>query len=399
MLYGTDGSTLYEITLDPVSDSAFSIFEVRGQIQQILIVNDRLFILSDNVVQYSLYGQVEFTLEMYYTCMAYSYTSLLLSNDYWIDQIPLPHVLPSEFRWISCSVATGTQNTLITMKGEMLDQISSIYFDSSPALIRFTTPTTLLFEVPKGVGTPKIEFLDERYNRLTHGFQFEYQNTEFTCSLPKEGRAGTHLYLFGENLDQVEEVYLGSFRLNPVLIRKNTLRVIAPDATGVQLITMIDRDKNVISPGLTFSYVTVHSSICFPGHTLIYSDQGAIEIQKLIPGTHTIYGKDIVAITVTQYIDETMVSFEPGSMGPNLPERVTVMTNKHKVFVHGKMTEARRLVGRPGIRSIPYEGYRVYNVLLTSEGRMNVQGLLCETLDPENPMAALFTPEECPHKE
>jgi len=395
-LYGTDGTTLYEVTLDPVSDISFSIIGVHGKVKQILVVNDRLFILSDNLVQYSLYGDVEFTLEQSYTCMAYSYTSLLLSNNHWIDQIPLPPMIPSEFRWISCNQTKGTSNTLITMKGERLDKIAYIHFDSSPAFIRLTTPTTLLFQVPKGNRSPKIELLDQMYNRLPHSFVFEYQNTEFTLSLPREGRYGTHLYLFGENLDQVEEVYLGHFRLNPVLIRKNTLRVIAPDSTGVQQITLIDRDKNVISPGLTFSYVTVESSICFPAHTLVYSDQGAVEIQKLIPGKHTIYGKDIVAITSTQYIEDTMVSFEPGSMGVHLPEKVTVMTNKHKVFVHGKMVEARRLLGRPGISSIPYEGYRVYNVLLTTEGRMNVQGLLCETLDPANPMAALFTPQDCP---
>jgi hypothetical protein len=167
--------------------------------------------------------------------------------------------------------------------------------------------------------------------------------------------------------------------------------VIAPDSTGIQTFTLIDREKNVLT-GPTFSYLTIHSSICFPGDTLVYSDQGAIEIQKLIAGKNTIYGKEIVAITVTQYIEDTMVQISPGALGPGCPERCTVMTHKHKVFLKGKMVEAGRLSG-PGITHIPYEGYKVYNVLLATEGRMNVQGMICETLDPSNPIASRFLPQ------
>ena len=400
-IYGTDGTSLYQVYIPPYSyvsldeippvyDAPFYVEGIVGTLQQILVVNDRLFVLSDNLIQYNFTGQIELTLSASYACMAYSQTSLLLSTHQQIDQLLLPPAIETGVRWISCTPSEGTKGTLLKMTGVNLDQVSAILFDYSPATILLSTLSTLLFRVPKGKGTPFIEILDREYRRIEHSIQFNYTNTECNMCLPREGTPGTMIYLFGENLDQVEKVYLGSISLEPIPVRKNTLMVIAPDSTGTQTFTLIDREKNVLT-GPTFSYLTIYSSICFPGHTLVYSDQGAIEIKKLIAGTNTIYGKDIVAITVTQYIEDTMVQIGPGALGSGCPEMCTAMTHKHKVFLKGKMVEAGRLSG-PGITHIPYEGYKVYNVLLATEGRMNVQGMICETLDPSNPIASRFLP-------
>ncbi len=388
-IYGTDGVQVYQLMLSAtVTETLFPIEGIVGPIQQLLVVHERLFVLSNNLLQYNLMGGVEKIWNVSYACMAYSDVSLLLSTHRQIDQLVLPPAIQNGVQWSECSPTTGTQDTLIKLAGENVDQITAILFDQVPATIVFSTRSTLFFRAPKGVGLPQIEILDSSYTRIPHAFSFEYENTECTLSLPREGLVGSPIYLFGTHLDQVTHVYLGGFLLDFVLVEKNTLRVLAPDSTGTLLFTLIDQDKNVLS-GQTFTYKPLYSSICFPGHTLVYADQGAIEIRNLIAGIHTIYGRPILAITVTYYIEDTMVQFEPGALGPNLPERTTVMTQKHKIFVHGNMVEAYRLVG-PGITSIPYEGYRVYNVLLETEGRMNVQGLICETLDPSNPIASQF---------
>ena len=54
------------------------------------------------------------------------------------------------------------------------------------------------------------------------------------------------------------------------------------------------------------------------------------------------------------------------------------------------MIAAQALIGYAGISWTPYHHEKLYNVLLDEEGRMNVQGMICETLDPANPIAARF---------
>ena len=57
----------------------------------------------------------------------------------------------------------------------------------------------------------------------------------------------------------------------------------------------------------------------------------------------------------------------------------------------GKLKAAYRLVEtHKGVSLVPYEGQMLFNVLLEDYGLMNVQGLMCETLHPMNPMATLF---------
>jgi hypothetical protein len=51
------------------------------------------------------------------------------------------------------------------------------------------------------------------------------------------------------------------------------------------------------------------------------------------------------------------------------------------------MKAAYRYVGKKGVSYVPYQGEKLYNVLLEEYGSMNVQGIICETLHPANPVA------------
>ena len=54
------------------------------------------------------------------------------------------------------------------------------------------------------------------------------------------------------------------------------------------------------------------------------------------------------------------------------------------------MVRAQDLVGYPGVNYIPYTGAPLYNVLVSEHSAMNVEGLECETLDPQNIVARIM---------
>jgi hypothetical protein len=130
-----------------------------------------------------------------------------------------------------------------------------------------------------------------------------------------------------------------------------------------------------------------NSTICFPSGTLVKCDQGQIPIQKIVPGKHTLNRKDIVAITETYSMDPDLVCIEKDALRKNTPGMRTLISPRHKIYDKGKMKAAFRFVGRKGFTFVPYQKEKLYNVLLKEHSTMNVQGMICETLDPANPVA------------
>ena len=394
-LYGSNGINVYKVILDNSTNAITQtlLTSVTGTITQLMTVNNRLYILATGVTQYNLLtSSIDQTLTGTYSSMAYSDIYLLLYSTK-IVRYYLPPVLSTNPTLVSCTPFNGTKNTRLEVIGENLDLIDWITFDDVPATNISRTKSRLYFDVPEGTGTPDIVFMDTSKKIIPHTFIFTYRNTTLNYCTPREGGTTTPVYLFGDYLDRVKYVFMGSTKLSFDPIRSNTIRVIPGSSTGIKTFTLFDNDYNLISnTNVTYSYVNIYSNICFPAKTKVFSDQGPIDIQKLIPGINTVYGKDIVAVTETFYMDTSMVCIEKGALGPQTPTVRTLMSKKHKVFVQGRMMEAHKLVGSPGITFVPHDGSKLYNVLLNQEGRMNVQGMICETLDPSNPIASQFRP-------
>ena len=133
-----------------------------------------------------------------------------------------------------------------------------------------------------------------------------------------------------------------------------------------------------------------NGNICFLAGTPIQTNQGQIPIEKLNPKIHTIRGKPIQAITKTITPDDSLIWFEPNSLGNNLPSQKTVISMNHKIFYQGKMTKAKYFVGNTGTYKIPYKQETLFNVLLDSHDKMVVNNMICETLDPRNTIAQLY---------
>jgi len=134
------------------------------------------------------------------------------------------------------------------------------------------------------------------------------------------------------------------------------------------------------------------SDICFIAGTPIVTNQGIIPIEKINPKIHTIRNKKIIAITQTISQDDYLVCFEQNSLGPELPTKKTIMSKDHKLFYKGKIAEAQNFLGKFNkVTKITYNGEILYNVLMDECYKINVNNLTCETLDPENVIAKLYT--------
>jgi hypothetical protein len=143
---------------------------------------------------------------------------------------------------------------------------------------------------------------------------------------------------------------------------------------------------------LRFDLSTIpFSDICFPAGTPVLTDQGFIEIDLLIAGVHTINDQPIVDITKTVSHDSHLVEFKKDAICPNCPTRTTCMTKEHMVYYNGFMYPAKSFVSNFGISLVPYNGEILYNVLLDTHSTMNINGLICETLHPDNLFAKLYT--------
>ena len=134
------------------------------------------------------------------------------------------------------------------------------------------------------------------------------------------------------------------------------------------------------------------SNICFPEKTPVRTDQGLIHIDLINPDFHTIHKKKIIAITRTITQDKNLVCIEKDSFGPNIPCEKTIITCNHKILYNGKMTKAKNFVGQiNNVKNVPYNGEVLYNVLMEEPNKMMINNLICETLDPINSIAELYT--------
>jgi len=137
------------------------------------------------------------------------------------------------------------------------------------------------------------------------------------------------------------------------------------------------------------------SNICFPSGTPVRTDQGIINIEQIDPQIHTIASKNILCITRTTTLDTYLISFEKNSLGRNVPCQKTLMTKDHKIMFKGRLVPAYRLLSFfDKVKKVKYTGETLYNVLLKDHGTINVNNLVCETLNPDNIIAKLYMRNE-----
>jgi len=190
----------------------------------------------------------------------------------------------------------------------------------------------------------------------------------------------------------------------------NTLGTVNPDPT---VTTIVAVSGNAATATVTTSTVSVsgaptvtgsvtatgtvarvnlnalNSNICFSEGSIVSTDQGDVEIQNIDITYHTIRGNKIVALTETQSVDDYLVKIKKNAFG-NVPTQDTETTGNHMIFNGLSMVRAKTLINNATIEKIPYCGLPLYNILLDKHDVMMVNGLVCETLNPENPIAKYY---------
>jgi len=132
--------------------------------------------------------------------------------------------------------------------------------------------------------------------------------------------------------------------------------------------------------------------ICFPAGTPVTTDQGTVAIEHLNPGFHTINSKPIVAVTKSYLNQDKVVCVERHSLGMNVPNAKTYISNDHHILYKNRLIPANRFVGKlRGIFYVRYTGETMYNVLMEKHHIMKVNNMKVETLHPRNIVAFLYT--------
>ena len=103
-----------------------------------------------------------------------------------------------------------------------------------------------------------------------------------------------------------------------------------------------------------------------------------------------IQGEKIEEVTRTISKEKEVVLMKKGSIMKNMPKEDTVITKEHKVLYKGKMVEAKELVNGRTVVYEEYKGETLYNILLSGEGKMVVNGMIVETLSPSNNISKLY---------
>ena len=151
---------------------------------------------------------------------------------------------------------------------------------------------------------------------------------------------------------------------------------------------IIDNLRIIIGSLMVENVQDITSNICFLGDSIVRTDQGEFPIEQL--KYETLHGKRFVR-TKTKFLGSHLIVIEKDALGINIPNKTTIITPEHKVFIKGVMTEAKKLINNDTIYKRKYKGEYVYNILQEEHTDMYVNNMLCETLDPTNSIRKLYT--------
>jgi len=131
---------------------------------------------------------------------------------------------------------------------------------------------------------------------------------------------------------------------------------------------------------------------CFPANTPVETDQGTIKIQNIDRNYHTIGGKKIVGVVSSYSIEPFFVHFQAGSLGNNLPTQSTTMSQRHRVLYKDEMRLAVSFIEEDhcGVDRVKNNGSIIYNILMEKHETMCVNGLIVETMHPDNHLSKIY---------
>ena len=152
---------------------------------------------------------------------------------------------------------------------------------------------------------------------------------------------------------------------------------------------------NITGKTLVFNFTNSNtlpvSNICFLENSLVSTDQGLIEIQNIDENIHTINNNKIVCLTKTVTEEPHLICIEKDALGKNSPSQDTLLSYNHKIICNSELISASELLDTNNkIYKVRYTGETLYNILMKDYEEIEVNGLTCETLHPQNRIAHLY---------
>ena len=136
------------------------------------------------------------------------------------------------------------------------------------------------------------------------------------------------------------------------------------------------------------------SGTCFPGNTMIETDQEDIQIKDIDKDYHTINGKKIVAVTKIKLkkSQKVLIKINKDTFGTNQPFNDLYCTKAHKIYYEGKLIRATDILKKniDGVSEVEYENQNLYNILFEDYGSFKANNLIVESLNPNDKIAKLY---------
>jgi alpha-tubulin suppressor-like RCC1 family protein len=328
-----------------------------------------------------------------------------------VNQLTIPPYIDNTFKLTDLwTPKQGPVGTVVSIAGYNMTDANvttvKLQYTLAGAAKEISVVPTTGYQVTQNqifVRMPKLEVGSSRDITIvingTKSYPYGYRDSDLVNIIPLYEDGQKYYHFTGNSLHNIQ--YIEFVTANVTTMSANKI--------AVRNVTATSFDATIPSPPLNIArcllqdsfgnltqedadFFTLSSETCFPGDTPILTDQGSVPIEKIDREYHTIGKKEIMAITKIKYSGDTLIFLAKDSLRKNYPTRDTIISRKHKIYYKGKMKRAEQLLGK-GAQVIPYKKQFLYNVLLKNHETMNVNGLICETLYPKNPIAKFFNSE------
>jgi hypothetical protein len=200
------------------------------------------------------------------------------------------------------------------------------------------------------------------------------------------------VYLVSETTDDILRIY--DTNINGTLLYDNSgnNKIIIDISNITNIYIEFVSNSSTITSGyiiIVEVVVPIIAKICFRKGTLVDTDQGSVEIEKIDKSYHTIRSLKIIQITKT-LLQEQLVTVESDAINDNVPCINTTMSRKHIIVFQGKLVPIEELVNDKTIYYINNGKEIVYNVMLETYNYMIINNMMVETLHPNNTIGKLL---------
>lgn len=197
-----------------------------------------------------------------------------------------------------------------------------------------------------------------------------------------------------EQTANLSEVLNNTFRQSNLIgTQKNSTGATYLNGT-VKYIKIYQNAMNVSDIETLYKNYLQSGNICFLGNAKVQTDQGKIRFDKLSV-LNTIDGIQIKQVVKVVNYDNTLIFIYKNALGKNYPNKNMYISKNHGIYLDtdfincnklqatNNIVRARDLVKLHKVVEITRQRKDIiYNVLLSFHGKMMVNGLICETLNP-----------------